>query len=117
VPDIRYVCKMIDGVHVITAPAEIDVTTADELGTALVGAAAGGHAVVVVDMTGTSFCDSAGLSVLAGAHRKALDEGGELRLVMPAGGSVVRILTLTGVGRFIPSFGSLEEALAEGLPL
>jgi anti-sigma B factor antagonist len=115
--DISYRTEVIGGVPVVTAPAEIDIATADELRMVLLGAAADGHTVVVVDMTGTRFCDSAGLSVLAGAHRRAVAEGGELRLVIPADGSVVRVLTLTGLGRVIPSFGSLEEALVEGLPL
>jgi len=114
--DISYPTVVIGGVPVVAAPAEIDIATADELRTALLGAA-DGHTVVVVDMTGTRFCDSAGLSVLAGAHRRAVAEGGELRLVIPADGSVVRVLTLTGLGRVIPSFGSVEEALVEGLPL
>ncbi len=37
-------------------------------------------------MTRTQFCDSAGLGVLVRAHKQALAEGGELRLVMPADG-------------------------------
>ncbi len=115
--DIRYPTEVISGIPVVAAPAEIDITTADELRAALLGAAADGHTVVVVDMTGTRFCDSAGLSVLAGAHRRAVAEGGELRLIIPADGSVVRVMTLTGLGRVIPSFGTLEEALIEGLPL
>jgi hypothetical protein len=64
-------------------------------------------------MTDTKFCDSAGLSVLARAHKRALDEGGELRLVMPAGGAVFRVFTLTSLDRFIPRFGSLQEALMQ----
>jgi anti-sigma B factor antagonist len=110
-PDLRYPVKMVSGVPVVAAPAEIDINTADQLQKALLGSAAAGHATVVVDMTRTRFCDSAGLSVLARAHRQALADGGELRLVIPADGAVVRILTLTGLGRFIPSFGSVEEAL------
>ena len=114
--DISYPTEVIGEVPVVAAPAEIDIATADELRAVLLGVAADGH-TVVVDMTGTRFCDSAGLSVLAGAYRRAVAEGGELRLVIPADGSVVRVLTLTGLGRFIPSFASLEEALVEGLPL
>lgn len=84
--DIRYPTEVIGEVPVVAAPAEIDIATADELRTVLLGAAADGYTVVVVDMTGTRFCDSAGLSVLAGAHRRAVAEGGELRLVRAAAG-------------------------------
>ena len=67
----------------------------------------------MVDVTRTQNCDSAGLSVLVRAHKRALEEGGELRLVMPAHGAVFRIFTLTGLYRFIPRFGSLQEALLQ----
>lgn len=115
--DIGYTTEVIGGMPVVAAPTEIDIATADDLERALLAAAACGHTVILVDMTGTRFCDSAGLRVLAAAHRRAVAEGGELRLVPPAGGSVVHVLTLTGMGRLIPIFGSLEEALTEGLPL
>ena len=65
-------------------------------------------------MSGTQFCDSAGLSVLIRAHKRAQAEGGELLLVVPAT-SVLRIFALTGIDRMIPNFSSLEDALAERL--
>ena len=112
-PGIRYPL-MINGVAVVSAPAEIDVTTAEQLRMVLLDAGRHGHATVVVDMTRTRFCDSAGLAVLAGAHRRALAQGGGLRLVLPAGGAVARVLSFTGLDGFIPGFGSLEQALAPG---
>ncbi len=112
-PGVSYPVEMISGVPVVTAGAEIDLRTADLLRLVLLEAAAHGHTTVVVDMTRTCFCDSAGLSVLIRAHKRALAEGGELRLVMPADGAVVRIFTLTSLYRFIPRFGSLQEALLQ----
>jgi anti-sigma B factor antagonist len=112
-PDVSYLIKMISGVPVVTAPAEIDATRADRLRLVLLEAAAHGQTTVVVDMTRTQFCDSAGLSVLVRAHKRALEEGGELRLVIPADGTVFRIFTLTSLYRFIPRFGSLQEALLQ----
>jgi anti-sigma B factor antagonist len=114
VPDIRYLRKMINGMPVVVGPSEIDVTTADELRSVLIGSAVGGHATVIVDMTGTRFCDSAGLRELIRAHRRALAEGGELRLVVPAVGAVARVLALTCVDRVMHIFGSLEDALGAG---
>jgi len=88
---------MVGGVPVVTPPAEIDVTTAGQLRAMLAAWATCGHTTVVVDMTGTQFCDSAGLSVLVRAHKQALAKGGGLRVVLPASGSVPRIFTLTGL--------------------
>ena len=64
-------------------------------------------------MTGTVFCDSAGLHTLVRAHKRVMAKGDELRLVIPADGVVRRILTLTGLDQFMSCFTSLEEALAQ----
>ena len=78
----RYPIEMINGVPVVTAPEEIDVSNADWLRVILLEAATRRQARFVVDMTGTQFCGSAGVGVLVGAHNRALAERGE----MPAGG-------------------------------
>jgi hypothetical protein len=49
------------------------------------------------------------------AHKRAVAEGGELRLVVPADGAVPRILNLTGLDLFLPCFSSLAGALAPAL--
>ena len=103
---------MINGMPVLTAPAEIDFTTADQLRAVLLHEGDRGHATIVVDMTRTRFCDSAGLTVLIRAHKRAMAEGGELRLIIPAGGAVARIVAITRLDLVIPLFASLDEALA-----
>jgi anti-sigma B factor antagonist len=100
-------------VPVVTAPAEIDTTTAGRLRAILFEWHARGHATVVVDMTGTQFCDSAGMRELVRAHKRARAEGGELRLVLPADGAVRRVFTFTGLDRLIPHSAALEQALAQ----
>ena len=97
---------------VVTAPEEIDITTAAGLRTAMLAAAARGHGRFVVDMTRTRFCDSAGLQVLTGAHKRARAEGGEVLLVITST-AVLRIFAITGLDRVIPNFASLQEALAQ----
>jgi anti-anti-sigma regulatory factor len=47
-----------------------------------------------------------------GAHKRAGAEGGQVLLVIPDA-AVLRILAITGLDRVIPSFTSLEEALAQ----
>ncbi len=110
----RYPLQMVGGVPVVTTPAEIDATTAGQLRAVLVEWHARGLATVVVDMTGTQFCDSAGLRELVLAHKRARAEGGELRLVLPADGTVPRVFTITGLDRIIPRFAALEQALVPG---
>jgi anti-sigma B factor antagonist len=106
----RVAYEVISGVPVVAAPVEIDMTSAPALRSALVEAAAHGRGTLVVDMTHTLFCDSSGLHTLVAAYKRAQAQGGELRLAMPAG--VLRVFALTGVDRVIPTFTSVERALA-----
>ena len=102
---------MINGVPVMATPAELDTTTAEQL-RAVVLAATEEYRTLVVDMTRTRFCDSAAVHALIAARQRVLAKGGELGLVVPADGTVQRVLTLLGVDRFLPCFVSLEEAVA-----
>jgi anti-sigma B factor antagonist len=112
VPEVSFLVEMVGGVPVVAAPEEIDITNAGGLRAALLQAAAQGNGTLVVDMSRTQFCDSAGLSVLVRAHKRALADGGELLLVI-CGPAVLRIFAVTGIDRLIPSFPSLGQALAQ----
>jgi anti-sigma B factor antagonist len=103
---------MVDGVPVVAAPEEIDITNAPELRSALLEAAAHGHGTVVADLSQTQFCDSSGLHTLLAAHKRATGTGGDMLVVIP-GNAVLRVFTITGVDQIIPNFTSLEEALAQ----
>jgi anti-anti-sigma factor len=102
---------MVKGVPVVAAPEEIDASNTDWLRTTLLETAARGHATFVVDMTRTRLCASAGLGALARAHKRALAEGGELRLLMPTSAAVLRVFAVTGIDRLIPTFTDLDQAL------
>jgi anti-anti-sigma factor len=107
--DVTYPIEMVRGVPVVRAPEEIDITSAAALREALLQAATQGQPVIV-DMAQTQFCDTAGIHALVLAHKRALAEGSQLRLVSP-GGNVLRILEITGIVRVIPHFTDLEQAL------
>jgi anti-sigma B factor antagonist len=110
--DTAYPLDCARGVPVVTAPEEIDVTNADGLRAALLEAAARGHVTFVVDLSRTRLCDSVGLNVLVRGHKRALAEGGELRLVIPSV-PVLRALAVAGVDRVIPHFATIDDALAQ----
>jgi anti-sigma B factor antagonist len=103
------------GQAVVTTPGEIDLRNADSLREALVAAAATNQPVVVVDMTGTEFCDSTGLHVLVRAHRQADANGRQLRLVV-RGAALQRILAVSGMGSLFRVFDSLDQAVQAALP-
>jgi anti-anti-sigma factor len=110
-PEASFGVEVISGVPVVTAPEEIDLTNAGGLRAALLEAAAHGSKTLVVDMAQTQFCDSAALNVLVRAHKRAQAEGGELLLVICAA-TVLRIFAVTGIGHLIPTYPTLEQALA-----
>jgi anti-anti-sigma factor len=95
---------------VVTMPAEIDITNADRIGGQLSAAIAGGAGIVVADMTGTTFCNSSGISVLVLAHRQAAANGAELRLVVLSA-AVLRALKLVRMDTLLPIYPSLDAAL------
>ena len=99
-----------DGQAVVTTPEEIDISNAGLLREALRVAAATGQPVIVVDMSGTEFCDSTGLNVLVRGLGQAEQAGGELRLVM-GGTGVQRVLTVTGVAGMFRIYETLGQAL------
>ena len=110
-PDDRFPIEVVEGVPVVAAPEEIDITNAEALRTALLKAATNGYRTLVADMTRTQFCDVSGLHALAAAQERTLAEGRELLLVIP-GTAVLRVFALIGMDRVIPNFTSLAEALA-----
>lgn len=104
--------EVVSGVPVVAAPEEIDVTNTDALRMALLEAAAHGHGTLILDMTLTRFCDSAGIHTLLAAHNRAQAQGGELLLVIPDI-AALRTFQITGIDRVIPRVTSLDHALAQ----
>jgi len=93
---------------VVTGPAEIDTINAGEVRQALL-AASHDATVLIIDMSGTTFCDSAGVQAIIDTYNQAAATRTQLRLVAT---EVLRILTLVGVDQLIPIYPTLEAALA-----
>ena len=102
---------MIGGVPVVQAPQEIDVANAKPFREILVQAACRGHTPAVVNMTGTRFCDSSGVTALLSAQKRAVAAGGELLLVIPPPPHRGPIIAITGVDRVKPHHTELNRAL------
>ena len=94
----------------ITLPEEVGITNADQVREELFRAIDDGPELLMVDMTGTSFCAAAGIHVLVAARGRAGDAGIGLR-VAAGTPTVRRILQLTGADLLIDVYPSLEAAL------
>jgi anti-anti-sigma factor len=101
---------------VLTLPVEIDISNADQVRDDLLSVLNRGPATLVVDMAGTTFCDSAGVNALVRAHKRATANGSNMRLVVAAP-AVQRVLAITGVDHLISVYPSVAAWLAgEGTP-
>jgi anti-sigma B factor antagonist len=98
-----------DGVVVLAATGEIDRESRDVLGDA--AGTATGEGLLVIDLTGVTFCDSSGLSLFVELHRKARVSGGELRL---AGlqDMVATVVRATNLDRLLLLHPSVDDAVA-----
>jgi anti-sigma B factor antagonist len=101
--------------EIIALPPEIDITNADRVGAELRAAFRPGVAVVIADLTPTTFCDSAAARNLLLAHDKASESHAELRLAIPSA-AVLRTLQILGLDRILRIYPSLEAALTSGRP-
>ncbi len=80
----------------LTAVGEIDSSTAPLLRRHIDAALEGDAAELTVDLDGVTFLDSAGLCVLASAHRRATERNVRLR-VLATSRAVIRPLQITGL--------------------
>jgi anti-anti-sigma factor len=96
---------------VITAAGEIDLTNAECLRDSLLSAFNAGATAVVVDLTATTFLDSAGVTALVRASRRATASEAALRVAVTAP-AVLRVLNLVGIDQLVPVLPSVAEALA-----
>ena len=99
--------------EIVALPPEIDITNADRVGDELRAAFRPGVAVVIADMTRTTFCDSAAARNLLLANDKAAERQAELRLAIPSA-AVLRTLAILGLDRVLRIYPSLESALTSG---
>ena len=95
----------------VTAGVELDLTIADGLREALLGVLNAGALGLVVDMTLTTFCDSAGISAITRAVRRAAAHDATMRLAVTSQ-AVLRVLDLVGIDQLIEIFPDVKAALA-----
>ena len=109
-PDLSFRVEMAGDMPLVVTPGDIDITNAAAFRTALLEAAGRGR-TLVVDMSRTEFCDTAGIHALVAAHKQAGDDDGEVRLVVTSA-TVLRIFAITGFDQVISRFSRLDQALA-----
>jgi anti-sigma B factor antagonist len=95
---------------IVTMPEEIDLTNSPGLDHLLAGVVAQSPEAITVDLTATSFCDSAGINVLAHVHQLAAENGGQLRIAL-GDSPVGRIIQLIGLDEIVPVYRDVQQSL------
>jgi anti-sigma B factor antagonist len=107
----RFPVVWLSKVAVVTLPVEIDIANADQVRDDLLSVLNRGAATLIVDMGGTTFCDSAGVNALVRAHKRAAANDSQMRLVVSAP-AVRRVLDITGVDHLMDIYPSVAASLA-----
>ncbi|MBO0810285.1 MAG: STAS domain-containing protein [Actinobacteria bacterium] len=94
---------------VITLPSEVDTSNGDQIRSDLLTAIDQGAAPLIVDLSATTFCDSAGVKAIVSAYRRAVTKGTNIRLVI-ASPTVRRVFALTEADRLVSVYTTLAEA-------
>lgn len=94
---------------IVALPAEIDLTNSASATAGLLDAASTA-AIVIADMTATTFCDSSGTHSLITARSHAAALGSALRFAITPEGSVARMLALLGVDRMLAIYPTVQDA-------
>jgi anti-anti-sigma factor len=93
---------------------EIESANADDLRAAIAGRLTNAGAGLVLDLSETTYLDSAGIELLFDLARRLRTHRQGLALVVPDGSPMRRVLDLCDIERVAPVDGTLEAAL-EGL--
>ena len=89
---------------------DLDIATVPELRERLLGLLSPGVRLLIIDLSGVSFSDVAGLAVLIGTQRRATARGMVVRLVAPRP-QVVKLLRITGLDHRLTICATLADAL------
>ena len=99
-------------VAIVGLKGEVDLYTCPELKEELLRVIHNGAALVVVDLTETTFIDSTGLGVLIRGVERLNTEGGRLTVVC-VDPNMVKVFEVTGLNRVFSIYPTRDEALTQ----
>jgi anti-sigma B factor antagonist len=99
------------GPVIVTLGGELDIMSAPAVREELLSLLRPGASRLVIDLSAIRYADASGLAVLVGTQRRALLLGGALRLAAPQP-EVARVLAVTGIGRHLEVYPTVQGAIA-----
>lgn len=101
-----------DDVAIAAIEGEVDSSNVHELGERLRTLLTNRSTALIVDLTETTYLDSAGINMLFELAGELTNRQQRLRLVVPADTPVLRMLTIAGLIGAVPTHQTRDAALA-----
>jgi anti-sigma B factor antagonist len=112
---VSLIARIVDEQHgdvaIVTVAGEIDSSNATEIAGRMRAAVSNHGNALIVDLTPTTYIDSAGINalfLLGGALRERQQE---LHVVVAAASPIARMLAIVGLERAVPTHATREAAL------
>ena len=99
------------GIEIVSMPAELDLTTSEGVAEQGCAAIARLARLVLLDLTGLSFCDARGLGAFVRIANQADEAGCGFALIAPRP-PVAKILRISGLDSRLPVFATIDDARA-----
>ena len=99
------------GARVLDLAGEVDVYTAPQLRSAIMGEVERGTKHLLINLHRVGYMDSTGLGILIGGVKRLRESGGALLLIGPTP-RIARIFEITGLNTIFNVYASEQEALA-----
>ena len=100
-------------VIVARVTGEIDLSNADDIGSAVQLEMPNRSRVLIFDLTEVEYLDSAGIGLIYRLMEKLHSRGQTLRLVVPANSAANDALRLAGVSSTVTMLDNVDDALVE----
>ena len=98
-------------VPVARLEGEVDASNVDEIAERLRSLLTNRSFAMVIDLSGTTYLDSAGINLLFALGEEMRARQQRLALVVREGSPIVRMMTLTGLDRAVAVHASVPDAL------
>ena len=101
------------GVPIVVIDGEVDASNAREIGDRVLQSLSNQGTALVVDLTPTTYIDSAGINMLFRLGAELDERQQELHLVVASPSPIVRMVSIVGLDVAVPTHSTREAALAQ----
>lgn len=99
-------------VPIAVVQGEVDASNVADVGIAVRRLVTNQSSLLIIDLSPTSYLDSAGINLMFSLGDELRGRQLSLRLVIEPGSSIARMLSITGLDKTYPTYPTVEAALS-----